>query len=49
MYLKDYPKKYHTVGTVQKYDRQIVERGKMDTPSTQINDRFPGMVKTLQQ
>jgi len=32
-------KKYHTVGTIPKSDRKIVERGKMDTPSTQIQLR----------
>jgi hypothetical protein len=27
-------KKYHTVGTVQKSNREIVERGKINTPNT---------------
>jgi len=31
--------KYHTVGTVPKSIRKIVERGKIDTPNTQIHDR----------
>jgi len=30
--------KYHTVGTIPKYNRKIVERGKIDTPKTQIHD-----------
>jgi len=32
-------KKYHTVGTVPKSNRKIVERGKIDIPNTQIYDR----------
>jgi len=32
-------KKYHTVRTVLKYNRKIVERGKIDTINTQIHDR----------
>ena len=28
-------KKYHTVGTVPKSNRKIVEKGKIDTPSLQ--------------
>jgi hypothetical protein len=32
-------KKYHTVGTVPKFNTKIIETGKMDTPNTQINDR----------
>jgi hypothetical protein len=32
-------KKYHTVGTIPKSDIKIVERGKMDTPNTEIHDR----------
>jgi hypothetical protein len=28
-------KKYHTVGTIPKYNKKIVERGKMDTLNTQ--------------
>jgi len=30
--------KYHAVGTAPKYNRKIVERGKIDTPNTQIHD-----------
>ena len=30
--------KYHTVGTVPKYERKIVERGKIDTSNTQMHD-----------
>ena len=32
-------KKYHTVGTIHKSDIKIVERGKMDTPNTEMHDR----------
>jgi hypothetical protein len=32
-------KKYHTVGTVLKFRRKIVERGKIDIHDTQIYDR----------
>ena len=31
-------KKYHTVRTVPKSNRKIAERGKIDTPNTQIYD-----------
>ena len=30
--------KFHTVGTVQKFNWKIVERGKIDTPNTQMHD-----------
>jgi hypothetical protein len=30
--------KYHTVGTILKWNSKIVERGKIDTPNTQIDD-----------
>ena len=30
--------KYNTIGTVQKSNRKIVERGTIDTPSTQLHD-----------
>jgi hypothetical protein len=33
--------KYHTVGTVQKSNRKIIERGNIVTPAnTQIHDRL---------
>jgi len=32
-------KKNHTVGTIQKSNIKIVERGKIDTLNTQIHDR----------
>jgi hypothetical protein len=32
-------KKYHTVTTVLKFNRKIAERGKIDSPYTQIHDR----------
>ena len=31
-------KKHHSVGTVPKYNRKILKRGKMDTPNTYIHD-----------
>jgi hypothetical protein len=31
-------KKYHTVGTVPKYNIKIVERGKIDTFNTHIHE-----------
>ena len=31
-------KKYHTVRTLLKSNVKIVERGKIDTPNTQIHD-----------
>ena len=31
-------KKYHTIGTVPKYNRKNVEMGKVDTSNTQIHD-----------
>ena len=30
--------KYHTFGTFLNFNRQIIERGKSDTPNTQIYD-----------
>ena len=39
-------KKYCTVGTVPKSNIKIVERDKIDTPSTQIHDRTPSRVAT---
>jgi len=32
-------KEYHSVGTVPKSNRDIVERGKLDTTNTYIHDR----------
>jgi len=32
-------KKYHTVGTVPKSNRTMVEKGKTDTPDAQVYDR----------
>ena len=32
-------KKYHTVGTIPKFNRKIVLGVKIDTPNTQIHDR----------
>jgi hypothetical protein len=32
-------KKYHSVGTVPKYNRKIVYRDKIDIPNTQIHDQ----------
>ena len=31
-------KKYHTVGTFPKSNRQIAERGEIDTPNAQMHD-----------
>ncbi len=36
--LKSKMKKYHNVGTIIKSNITIVERGKIDTPNTQIHD-----------
>jgi hypothetical protein len=37
-------KKYHTVWTVPKSNRKLLERGKINTPSTQIHDaHIPGL------
>ena len=30
--------KYHTVGTISKFNTKIVEKGKIDTSNTQIRD-----------
>ena len=38
--------KYHIVGTVPKYNRKIVKRGKFDTPNTQKHDRAPTWLGT---
>jgi hypothetical protein len=38
MVLNEKKEKYHTVGTVTKYNRKIVERGKIET-STYVHDR----------
>jgi len=32
-------KKYHTVGTITKSGMKIVEKAKIDTPSTEMHDR----------
>ena len=29
--------KYHTVGTAPRYNRNVLDRGKMDTPHNDIN------------
>ena len=34
-------KKYHTVGTVAKYNRKIAETIKIDTSNAHIHDRLP--------
>ena len=39
-------KQYHTVGTIPKSNIKIVEKGKIDTPSTQIH--FHALVQTRQ-
>jgi hypothetical protein len=35
---KNKNKEYYTAGTVLKYNRKIVERGKIDTSNIQIHD-----------
>jgi len=42
-------RKYHTLATVLKSNRKIVERGKIDTPNTQTHDstHCPGMAQAL--
>jgi hypothetical protein len=42
-------KKYHTVGTVPKFNSKLVERGKIGTLITKIHDRsFSWMLQTIQ-
>ena len=36
--------KYYTVGTVPKSNTEIVQRGKIDTPNTQIHDLSHSLV-----
>ena len=38
--------KYHTVGTIPKSNRKIVERGKIDTFNTQIYDHWLSLLGT---
>jgi hypothetical protein len=38
---------YHTVGTFPKTKRKIVDRGKIDTPNTQIHDRSLSCLGTI--
>ena len=38
-------KKYHTVGTIPKSNIKIVERVKINFPSTQTLSHFPGLVQ----
>jgi len=38
LYKKNETKKYHIVRTFPKSNRKIIERGKIDTPNTQIHD-----------
>ena len=40
--------KYHTVRTVPKSNRKIVEIGNIDTPNTYIAARIPGLVHAIQ-
>ena len=39
--------KYHTVGTVPKFNRKIQYRGKTDTPNTQIHDNSLSWLGTV--
>jgi len=43
-------KNYHTVGTATKWNKNIVERGKMYTPKTHIyiTSQCPVLLQTLQ-
>lgn len=37
------------MGTVQKLNRKVVDRDKLDTPNTPIHDRYvPGLMQALQ-
>jgi len=40
-------KKYHTVETFPKFNCKIVERGKIDTPNTQIRDHSHSWLDTV--
>ena len=40
-------KTYHTIVTVQKFNRQIVERGKIDSPNKQFHNRSLSWLGTL--
>ena len=39
-------KKYYTVGTVPKYSRKIVEKDKINNPTTHIHDRSLSCIGT---
>ena len=39
-------KKYHNVGTVPKYSRKIVEKDKINNPTTHIHDRLLSCIGT---
>ena len=43
---KEKSKNYHTVGTFPKSNRKIVEKGKINTLSTQINDHSLSWLST---
>ena len=32
-------KKFHTVGTIPKFNRKIIERGNIDIPNIHVHDR----------
>jgi hypothetical protein len=46
--MKTMEKKHHTVGTVPKFIRKIVERSKIYTPNTQILDKLNFLEKRHQ-
>jgi protein-arginine kinase activator protein McsA len=48
LFIKVKTKKYHTVGTVPKHSKKIVERGKIDTLNKYMTALFPGLVQALQ-
>ena len=37
-------KKYHTVGTVLKTNKKMLEGGKIDTPNTYMTTHFPALI-----
>ena len=40
--------KYHTVGTIPKWNIEIVERGKFDTYNLEIHDHSIGLIQAHQ-
>ena len=46
--MKNKNKNADIVGTIPKSNIKIVERGKIDTPTTQMTAHVPGLVQALQ-